>query len=182
MMIDKNRLAYLAGVSLNEASFGTKKVTQYDVWKASVGDAKIEARSATIVEAVHPSRGVIGYYNTDRRSGWVREDIFDQYDDETEMAMGDDEELAPQPEEELPLNGELDGEMPAEELPPAEAGDDELIFVRQLEDLHKQCSAEVTEILDHFKKDGDYGSRAKEDVDAVLAAYKTLYIALFANH
>jgi hypothetical protein len=177
-MIDRRHLAYLAGVSLTESSFGKTEVKDINVWRAAVGKTAVRQISATVVEAFDHQRGVIGSYDSTARRGWVREDIFDMLDSEDEDDQhAADQEVPPEGEDDLPP---ADGEP--EPVADQQPSTDDLIFVRQLEDLHSQCSSEVKEIIDHYKKDGQFGSRERVDVEGVLELYKQLYLALFADH
>lgn len=174
MSSDKRRLALLAGVTLTESvhNFGKKTLDNFDIWKAAVGRSSIVETAPGVFEASFRGQPVGSFSNNVRR-GWIRED--DVFGTEPQPEAQPSDDMASLDAE--PAQPELDATPLA-----TAASTDDLIFVRQLEDLHKQCSSEVSEIIDHFKKDGAYGSRARQDVDAVLELYKQLYVALFADH
>ena len=198
------KLADLAGVThvvtenYSRAATGSNHITMknLELWKLAVGKAKITETTKGILEAAYDDRQ-IGRYDTNADEGWLDGDV-DSIEGKpysnTEDEFGDDDQPTTSSTgdngEDDNIGGSIDDDLEGEfnKGDNAENDDNEeydgaeaLILCRQLEDLHRQCSAEVDEIVDHYKRDRQFGSRCEEDVEDILDLYKDLYVALFGD-
>lgn len=185
------KLADMAGVThvvtenYSRAATGTNRIVvkNIDMWKQAVGKAKI-TESKSILEATYDDRQ-IGQFNTDSGEGWLDGDV----DSNKDSGRSDgDNSASDNVDTSTSSSGkriktdiradDVDNDLDRDEDEDYDSADS-LILSRQLEDLHRQCSAEVEEITNQFKRTRQFGSRSDDEIEDILELYKDLYVILF---
>lgn len=163
MAIDTTHLARLAGITLVEKQivkiipYNRREIRSFEIWETAVSHTTLTEQAGIVKSSVGDMQ--YGEYDKDARQGWIRDDNEHDRDEE-----------------------EVDRYSPDDSVDTKATKADCVVKLRQLDDLHRQCSSEVDELLDHYKKRGDFGSRESSEVDCILDCYKKMYASLFSSH